>query len=163
MSYLDSRSSASPSSPPKSGSIGGLKKHKEKEKATPLSPSSAPIVALTVENLARAQNFDGSFPSTDHHLQFLFNSSPNRISAETLPVSLATLSCVEDVKKTLWSTVLTLACLEKTFKSDKDSWEMLAEKATDYIIGVLEGDCGLSSDKAMAVVAELKKNATSLL
>ena len=143
------------------GSLGGsTEKH-----ATPLPPPPpAPVLALTVENLARAQDFDGSFPSTDHHMQFLFGtSSSSRIKAETLPASLGSLPCAQEVKKKVWSTILTLASLDKAFKGDKDSWEMLAEKAMDYILGVLEGDCGLSSDKAQVMVAELKINAASSL
>ena len=129
----------------------------------PSITKSAAAAALTVENLARAQGFDGSFPSTEHHMRFLFStsSSSTRIQTETLPASLAALSCAENVKKTLWSTILTLACLEKTFKSEKDAWEMLAEKATDFALGVLESECGLSVKDAQELLMELEKTAAT--
>lgn len=143
------------------------RKSSEKKEARSSYPRLAgggptPVAALTVENLARAQNFDGGFSFNDHHMQFLFGTSPNRSSAQTLPPPLSSLMCAEDIKQTIWSTILTLACLEKTFKSDKDSWEMLAEKATDYILDVLQNDCGLPFDKAKSVVAELKAIAANL-
>ena len=124
----------------------------------PLAP--APVAALTVENLARAQGFDGSFPSTEHHMQFLFGMSSSS-TPETLPASLAALSCAEEVKKTLWSTILTLACLDKTFKDEKDAWEMLAEKATEFVLGVLESECGLSVKDAQRLVMELETTAAT--
>lgn len=103
---------------------------------------------LTLETIARAQNFDGSFPHTTELLQLV--TANNTVPA--LPSVLQGLSIGEAEKHTIWATILVLAALEKKFGgSEKESWEMMGEKATDFIEGVLNDASVLQQLKAEAV------------
>jgi len=105
---------------------------------------------ITIESLARAQNFDGSFPSSVQFLESLKGGQ----AVPTQPTELANLGGDQNVKASIWATILTLACLQKSFSNDKDAWEMLAEKARDYIEGAL-GDLGVDAGSVPKMITDL--------
>jgi len=94
-----------------------------------------PALTLTVEWIARSQKFDGSFPTTSDFLSLLLGSA----TLPALPSELTTCSGTEEVKDSVWVTLLTLAVLEKRFASEKDAWELLAEKSIRFVETVLAG------------------------
>ncbi|KAG8840682.1 hypothetical protein FRB91_005777, partial [Serendipita sp. 411] len=96
-------------------------------------PTSISQQTLSVESIARAQKFDGSFPSDDGHL-WLIAGADGLSRARDIPPALVRLAgggigAQAATKKLIWATVLTIVCLQKKFGAEKDSWEMLAEKA----------------------------------
>jgi hypothetical protein len=101
--------------------------------------------------IARAQQFDGGFPVTSDFICLLTGSS----SAPALPGELAVLSGSEQEKQIIWVTVLVLAVLAKKFAGDKDSWEMLAEKSTEFVETSLVS-MGVDSGNAVTVINQLK-------
>ena len=104
--------------------------------AAAAQPSAAPpALSLTVEWIARSQKFDGSFPTTSDFLSVLLGSA----TLPALPSGLITCSGAKEAKDSIWVTVLTLAVLEKRFASDKDAWELLAEKSIRFVETVLAG------------------------
>ena len=122
------------------------------------SYGSAPIPApashggtLTVEAIARAQQFDGGFPVSSDFIRLLTGSS----SAPSLPGELAALSGSSQEKQIIWVTVLVIAVLAKKFGGDKDSWEMLAEKSTEFVETSLVS-MGVDSGNAVTVINQLK-------
>lgn len=99
-------------------------------------PSGAPpALSLTVEWIARSQKFDGSFPTTSDFLSVLLGSA----TLPALPSALSTCSGAKGDKDSIWVTLLTLAVLEKRFASEKDAWELLAEKSIRFVETVLAG------------------------
>ncbi|KAG8787401.1 hypothetical protein FRC16_001559, partial [Serendipita sp. 398] len=138
--------------------------------ASPVPPSS-PLMAepsraqnLSVESIARAQNFNGSFPYDDNHLQFIVGA--DGISrARELPTTLKQLggmsNAQEATKMLIWATVITFVCLQKKFGREKDSWEMLAEKAKEYIEKELV-ELGLEETLVAKTVNELESVASAL-
>jgi hypothetical protein len=72
----------------------------------------------------------------------------------SLPSHISALSGDVKAQQTVWTTVLTLACLEKKFGSEKTSWELLAEKAKDYLDGALQ-DLGVNAINTNEVVQAL--------
>ena len=79
----------------------------------------------TVELIARAQRFDGSFPIDDSFIRLLTGSA----SAPSLPTDLTVLTGSEQKKQIIWVTMLALAVFAKNLPEDEVSWTMLAEKA----------------------------------
>lgn len=112
---------------------------------------------ITIESLARAQSFDGSFPSTEQFLKSLKGGQ----AVPAQPTELANLGGDQNVKASIWATILTLACLQKSFSNDKDAWEMLAEKARDYIEGAL-GDLGVDAGSVPKMITDLTAAALAL-
>ena len=97
----------------------------------------------TIEEVARAQSFDGSF---DGSPGFYTTISTKNMSGSA-PSTLKGLPGVEDsIKAKVWATAVALAYLRKQFANDEDSWSLLAEKAHDYVVGVL-GSTGLGEDE----------------
>ncbi|PVF97081.1 hypothetical protein CPB86DRAFT_735500 [Serendipita vermifera] len=92
--------------------------------------------SLSIEALARAQEFDGSFPSTPQHIQMV-TSGDN----PSLPSALADLGNDEAIKKMIWVTLLTIACMERRFAGERVVWEFLADKAKDYVLDMLQTLC----------------------
>jgi hypothetical protein len=119
--------------------------------AQQFSPPAAPT--LTLETLARSQRFDGSFPAEESHICLVMNGK----STPSFPSIMSALSGDLKTQETVWATILTLACLESRFASDKTSWELLADKAKDYLNGALQ-DLGVDplnmSQVAQAMIAE---------
>jgi hypothetical protein len=105
---------------------------------------------LTVESIARAQQFDGGFPMSGDFIRLLTGSS----STLTLPGELAVLSGSEQAKQIIWVTVLVLAVLAKKFAKDKDSWEMLAEKSSEFVETSLVS-MGVDHGNAVMVIDQL--------
>jgi len=106
---------------------------------------------LTVESIARAQQFGGGFPVSSDFIRLLTGSS----SAPPLPSELAVLSGSVQVKQIIWVTVLVLAVLAKKFAGDKDSWEMLAEKSCEFVETSLVS-MGVDSGNVVMVTNQLK-------
>ena len=106
---------------------------------------------LTVESIARAQQFDGSFPVSGDFIHLLTRTS----STPALPGELAALSGSEQAKQTIWVTVIVLAVLAKKFGKDKDSWEMLAEKSSEFVETSLVS-MGVDGGNAATVIKQLK-------
>ncbi|KAG8819565.1 hypothetical protein FRC19_009686 [Serendipita sp. 401] len=120
---------------------------------------------LSVESIARAQKFDGSFPSDDNHLRFVLGAD-GLSKARELPPALKQLAgggsnAQDATKKLIWATVLTIICLQKKFGAEKDSWEMLADKAREYIEKELI-DLGLEESNVTTTVNELETAASAL-
>ncbi|KAG8796890.1 von Willebrand factor A domain-containing protein 5A [Serendipita sp. 399] len=125
-------------------------------------PPPPPLRTLTVDSIARAQRFDGSFPYDLNHFIFIFEGREAlATSALQLPPLLSSTSANEADKMTIWVTIVTLACLQQKFASEKDAWELLAEKAQELVVGLL-ADLGLSESKTQEVVAKLADDAIPL-
>lgn len=91
--------------------------------------------ALSVEWIARNQKFDGSFPTTSDFLSLLLRLA----TLPALPSGLIACSGPKEVKDSVWVTFLTLAVLERKFAGEKDAWQLLAEKSTQFVETALAG------------------------
>ena len=91
--------------------------------------------ALSVEWIARNQKFDGSFPTTSDFLSLLLRLA----TLPALPSGLIACSGPKEVKDSVWVTLLTLAVLERKFAGEKDAWQLLAEKSTQFVETALAG------------------------
>ncbi|PVF91425.1 hypothetical protein CPB86DRAFT_337417 [Serendipita vermifera] len=118
--------------------------------AKPPAPTS-----LSVESLARAQKFDGSFPTDSRHISLVTSGG-----SLSLPSALSGLGGPEETRKAVWATFLTIACLEKRLAGEKDVWEFLADKARDYISATLQDLCK-DAAKAEALMKELTAAASA--
>ncbi|KAG8846784.1 hypothetical protein FS842_001575 [Serendipita sp. 407] len=128
-------------------------------------PASISQQTLSVESIARAQNFDGSFPSDDGHL-WLIVGADGLSRARDIPPALDRLAgggigAQAAMKKLIWATMLTIICLQKKFGVEKDSWEMLAEKAREYIEKELT-ELGLDESLVTQTVNRLETTASAL-
>lgn len=129
------------------------------EKESEPEPEPIPEAeTLSVEAIARKQTFDGAFKQTPDALQLLLQGKP----IPPIPESLANRSTSE--KESIWLTVLALAVLEKSFSSDEEraAWEIIAEKAADFVKAALEED-GLSASDAETLFKSLKAEANSVV
>jgi hypothetical protein len=122
----------------------GLAAFKQKAKST--SP-------VTLESIVRAQQFNGSFPSDSAFLAQICGNKP----VPSMPAALRDAQGkgrTESVKLEIWATVLVLACLRRKFAVEKDSWEIVAEKAMvfvkDALGGIGVGDAGPFRDTLIA-------------
>ena len=111
---------------------------------------------MTVKDRAKAlitlQSFEGSFSLTS-------------ALASTLQVPLADLEAKlktsspsklgEEDKKKLWATVLAVCLFENKLGGEKDMWELVVEKANDWMSGL--------SSVQTTYVAELKRLAGEML
>ena len=134
---------------------------------TPISPTKPPIIltrSLTLEEIARAQNFDGSFLPV--FLERMFMWTP-----PTMPAILSKLRGRKETaeerrrKGVVWATVLVLAYLKGVLMHSTSSWEMMAEKANGFVGDALKG-MGADADTVRAtLIAEagglVGKNLTS--
>ncbi|KAG8822813.1 hypothetical protein FRC17_009457 [Serendipita sp. 399] len=126
---------------------------------TSLSPPSVQQ-SLSVESIARTQKFNGSFPFNDAHIRFIVGA--DRLSqARELPPILKQIGGVDETKMAVWITVLTYVCLHTKFEGEKDSWEMLVEKAKEYVEKELMG-LGLEDSLVEKTLGELESAASTL-
>lgn len=112
---------------------------------------------LTVEALARAQKFDGSFPLALDHTAMLLKLPSASLTIPVIPVALMSLPGNEGIKETIWATVLTLVCMEKRLAAQKEVWEFMADKAREYVHEELQELCGAASSDAVSVDSLMKE------
>jgi hypothetical protein len=129
------------------------------EAPTPTAPQSGFDSLLnganpTVESIADAQRFDGSFSTNDGFVRLLTGSS----SMPSLPDDLATLPGSVQEKQTIWITILALAVFAKNLPEDEVSWTMLAEKAENFVRTSL-ASLGVDAAGVTAMVSRLKRAA----
>ena len=79
------------------------------------------------------QEFDGSFPRNSPILKRLFKDEGNPHDVPPMPAMLANLTGTTDVKELIWATILVLKFLQQELSSEKDAWEAIANKATEFI------------------------------
>ena len=147
---LFSRVTSAFSSKDKGGEMKKSKKrvvdHEEEDAA---DVSELPTGPLTLESIARAQQFDGSFPHDPTFLTKVCSGKP----IPALPAVLANATGDANVKEVIWATVLVLACLKRVFVGEKDSWEMMAEKATTFVEDALV-DIGADASLFASLIAQ---------
>jgi len=154
---LVSRSSAAPAPPTAPARVAVASSASYRRSLPQVHPRQASDPGtLTVESIARAQQFDGSFPVNSDFIRLLTGSS----STPALPGELAVLSGSEQAKQIIWVTVLVLAVLAKKFAKDKDSWEMLAEKSSEFVETSLVL-MGVDRGNAVTVTGQLEAAAAS--
>lgn len=113
--------------------------------------SSSP--PLTLETIAREQQFNGGFFYEPGFLGVVYGGVQ---AIPTLPALLADLAGDAGVKQDIWATVLVLACLKRVFGGEKDSWEMMAEKATGFVEDALNGMRADGSAICASLIASVK-------
>jgi hypothetical protein len=119
-------------------------------------PSAGPPTsALSVEWIARNQKFDGGFPTTSDFHSVLLGSA----TLPALPSVLVTCSGPKEVKDSVWVTLLTLAVLEKRYASEKDAWELLAEKSIQFVETALAGALATGNVRVGELIAGLRGEA----
>lgn len=134
---------------------------KEAEKSKP--PPTIVIPSLTLSSIAKAQDFDGGFKGTENNIKFLLQGS----GKENVPIP-STLDTVKNIsaedKATVWTTIIALAVLGKRFSSNEErsAWNLLAEKANEFITGVLS-DAGLGSAEVEQLISKLKTEAETVV
>jgi hypothetical protein len=93
---------------------------------------------VTLESIVRAQQFNGSFPNDQAFLAQICGNKP----APSMPAALRDAKGkgrTESVKLEIWATVLVLVCLRRNFAAERDSWEIIAEKAMVFVKYALGG------------------------
>jgi hypothetical protein len=123
--------------------------------AEPNAVAAPATPGLSVEVLARAQKFDGSFPSNPGHISMV-TSGGN----PPLPRSLSSMRNGKELHAVIWVTLLTVACMGKYLANEREVWEFLAEKARDYVSATLQNLCK-DSNLAKALMKELVGAATA--
>jgi hypothetical protein len=137
-----------PVPPPLSFSRRGIKKKQSSgdsyASASTRSPTTAVDRTLTssVESLAREQAFDGSFKPT----QALFKLLTGESVPPALSPSLRDLKIDENIKTTIWCTLLVVAYLQVNFVEEQGAWSILSEKAITWVKTTLAGH-GVPDDK----------------
>lgn len=139
--------------------FGGERKEAEKSKP----PPTIVIPSLTLSSIAKAQDFDGGFKGTETNMKFLLQGS----GKENAPIP-STLDTVNNIsaedKATVWTTIIALAVLGKRFSSndERSAWNLLAEKANEFIAGVLS-DAGLGNTEVEQLISKLKTEAETVV
>jgi hypothetical protein len=123
--------------------------------SAPVDTKITGLLPPSVEALARAQKFDGSFPSNPEHMRMV-TSGGN----PPLPGSLSSMRNRKELHAVIWVTLLTVACMEKHLADEREVWEFLAEKARDYVSATLQNICK-DSNLANALMKELVGAATA--
>ena len=82
------------------------------------------------------QEFDGSFPADS-----LF--PVDDLGLEATPAPPVALVNNSDVLKALWNTTLALAVLKKRFGSEQAAWEVLEEKAHEWVLEKIADELGI--------------------
>ncbi len=108
----------------------------------------------TVESIALAQRFDGSFSVNDDFIRLLTGSS----SIPSFPDDLTALTGLEQDKQAIWIALLALAVFAKNLPEDEVSWTILAEKAEGFVISSLVS-LGVDATGVTAMVSRLKRAA----
>lgn len=108
----------------------------------------------TVEFIADAQRFDGSFPINDAFIRLLTGAS----SIPSLPDDLTALPGLLQDKQTIWVALLALAVFAKNLPEDEVSWTMLAEKAESFVRTSL-ASLGVDATGINPMVSRLKRAA----
>jgi hypothetical protein len=114
---------------------------------------------LSVESLARAQAFDGSY-SPSPNLCRLFDGND---SLPAMPAALQTLAVNEHAKEALWCTTLVLAVLRVKFADEQDIWETFAEKALNWIKDTLSEDSAIDDERHSEIVEEVQVVAKAII
>ena len=128
---------------------------------TTLESSSEPIQAAkplpppTPRERAKAlialQSFEGSFQLTETFASIV------AIPLADLEAKLAEMAIVtlpDNDKKKLWATLLAVSAFEIQLKSEKEMWELVVEKARDWISGI-EHIAKVDLDKLEALTKEV--------
>jgi hypothetical protein len=129
-------------SPPDSPSVSQRPGSSGSAALNPRANSTGPV---TLESIVRAQQFNGSFPNDPAFLAQICGNKP----VPSMPAALRDAQGkerTERVKLEIWATVLVLACLRRKFAAEKDSWEIIGDKAiafvNDALGGIGVGDAG---------------------
>lgn len=114
----------------------------------------------SLELLARRQEFDGSFLPKERFYDFI--GIPT--AAASIPSDLASLGGLnEELKATVWCTVVTLAYLDRVFGGDRDAWALLADKARDFVLQTLVNDARLIESQATMLIKQWGEAASIIL
>jgi hypothetical protein len=145
------RKQQQPPPPPPHGAFGAFASASESP-AAQLSPSLSEAGPLppTIESLARAQSFDGSFIGSPALFQLL-------VQQPQAPATPTALGAADTRRETVWCTLLCVAYLETRFSDEKDVWSMIVEKAMAWVEETLENIAG--ADNVALLGKELKDEA----
>ncbi|KAH7090110.1 von Willebrand factor type A domain-containing protein [Auriculariales sp. MPI-PUGE-AT-0066] len=119
--------------------------------------SSAPLPAyvpppplLTMTNVAKMQQFDGSFPAEQ---SFIINDL--QLGSIPSPPTMLTDS-TNETKRALWHTIIALALLKKRFPSDEEraACEFLEAKAKEWFLDTLADAFSVSADDGEKLLQE---------
>ena len=137
----------------------------EKEEAPARKSSRSEELVLSAQpgsasELLGQQQFNGSF-KLDAALARVVGKSLADLEGALDAQKLAPLSDHADVRA-IWATAIALASFEKHHAASQDLWSMVAEKAKNYLIGLLKAT-GLDRKAARVKVDEFVQIATSAL
>ncbi|KIM28456.1 hypothetical protein M408DRAFT_308375 [Serendipita vermifera MAFF 305830] len=112
-----------------------------------------PILPPTLETIARAQKFDGSFPNDFAFIRSMFGTR----SIPAVPQDLELTKAYLNRKADVWATILVLAYLRHALNNQQSSWEMMAAKATRFVQNsLLSGDTN-PADLCSALIDRVEK------
>jgi len=100
------------------------------------SPSGPPPTELFMQ-----QQFDGSF-QIDDTLASLLNTSSSALRSRSSSESHRMGSLDASTIQKLWATIYVLGMLQKWWSAYENSWEMIADKAKGWAVGVLTRSLG---------------------
>jgi hypothetical protein len=103
--------------------------------------SAAPQGSAT--DLINLQQFAGGFPLTQQLAQF---AGKPLASLEAAMASADVSPAAGDVARQLWAVALALAIFEQRFAASSDAWQMVAEKARTFALGLYK-QAGLTDRK----------------
>jgi hypothetical protein len=87
-------------------------------------------------------------------------SFPSRLDTLSDDVKIRDVQMVlekQEIQEMVWATILSLAYLEKKLEDEKPSWELLAEKARDYLDEMLQNsgvDAAITQEVVRALITE---------
>ena len=115
----------------------------------------------TVESLARSQHFNGSFPLSAVS-EFLNTPSPAAPLSLSLIFPNANGTDEAAEQESIWSTVVVVVYLRTRFVQEREAWEVMEEKAIEYIRVIL-GERGLADGDMGALIDSLCEEAQKFM
>lgn len=116
-----------------------VEREKQESKAKPKGGKLMPSrpVSKDIFGFVTLQTAHGYFEITKDFEGFL-NLSRNDIMGH-IPQEISSLDLEDNVKETIWVTILALAFMEKNYSDMEDEWSLIADKSTKYIKKTLSG------------------------
>jgi len=122
--------------------------------APPPPTSTTPVVTgPPPTSLFMQQKFDGSFEANDATAAAVYTNSGNLRSGAAGNARLSGLDTT--TREKVYATLFVLAQLQKLWGAYESSWEMTADKAKQWIVGILMKSLGVDRNNARKLVDEL--------
>ena len=158
LDYDDEEDDDSSDASSDAGNFANEKKEKEEEKASREEAAAGPSGTST--DLINLQQFEGGF-EFNAKLTSLGGVDFAKLEQAMKSADFSPLKADSAEARKLWGVAVALAIFEQRFSASSDAWQMVAEKAKTYALGVLKAAGLTDRKKARLVISELVEKAKS--